>query len=168
MIPGVIQIDAPINPGNSGGPLLNLSGKVIGITSAIKSQTGTFSGIGYAVPSDLVERVTTSLIENKDYDYAWLGISGKKVTHQIAQERGLERTRGFLVEGVREDGPSAGKVKENDIILEIDGREVMGIGDILSHLALKKSPGEEVSLQILRDGDTRTVTVELGTRPSTQ
>ncbi len=168
LIPGVIQIDAPINPGNSGGPLLDFNGRVVGITTAIQSQTGSFSGIGYAVPSNLVKRVAENLIEHGEYMYAWLGIQGKKITYDIAQQRDLERVTGFLVEGVRQDGPSAGKVKQNDIILELDGREVRGIGDILSYLALKKSPGEEVTLNILRGGERTTVTVELGTRPSTQ
>ncbi|KXA91375.1 hypothetical protein AKJ63_01540 [candidate division MSBL1 archaeon SCGC-AAA259D18] len=168
LIPGVIQIDAPINPGNSGGPLLNFSGEVVGITSAIKSRTGTFSGIGYAVPSDLLKRVVPSLIEKGEYEYPSLGISGKKVTYQITRKRGLERTRGFLVEGVEKEGPSIGKVKKDDIILGIGGKEVTGAGDILSYLALEKSPGENVSLEILRGGNRKTVTVELGTRPSTQ
>ncbi|KXA98320.1 hypothetical protein AKJ37_00550 [candidate division MSBL1 archaeon SCGC-AAA259I09] len=168
LIPGVIQIDAPINPGNSGGPLFNMRGEVIGITSAIRSGTGEFSGIGYAIPSDLVKRVVPSLIENGEYEYPWLGISGKKVSYQIAQERGLERTRGFLVKSVEEKGPSIGKLKKNDIILEIGGREVMGAGDILFYLALEKSPRENVSLKILRGGDRKTVTVELGTRPLAQ
>ncbi|KXB07455.1 hypothetical protein AKJ51_01285 [candidate division MSBL1 archaeon SCGC-AAA382A20] len=166
LIPGVIQIDAPINPGNSGGPLLNLTGEVIGITSAIKSQTGTFSGIGYAVPSDLLNRVVESLIEEGEHSYAWLGISGQKVTYEIAQRRSLERTRGFLVKNVSQDGPSADKVKEKDIILEIDGREVMGVGDILSYIGLEKAPGEDVSLKILRNGEETTVTIELGIRPA--
>ncbi|KXA89982.1 hypothetical protein AKJ61_01690 [candidate division MSBL1 archaeon SCGC-AAA259B11] len=166
LIPGVIQIDAPINPGNSGGPLLDLSGKVVGITTAIQSQTGTFSGIGYAVPSDLVKRVVQSLIEEGEYEHSWLGISGKNVTYDIALNRNLERVRGFFVKAVSQDGPSVGKVKEDDIILKIDGKEVMGIGDILSYIGLRKSPGDKVSLQILRDGEKTTVTVELGVRPS--
>ncbi|KXB03613.1 hypothetical protein AKJ47_01940 [candidate division MSBL1 archaeon SCGC-AAA261G05] len=166
LIPGVIQIDAPINSGNSGGPLLNMAGRVVGVTTAIQSETGTFSGIGYAVPSDLMNRVVESLIEEGEYSYAWLGISGQKVTYETAQRRGLERTRGFLVKNVSQDGPSSDRVMENDVILRIDGREVMGVGDILSYIGVEKAPGEDVSLKVLRDGEETVVTVKLGVRPS--
>ncbi|KXA94984.1 hypothetical protein AKJ36_01770 [candidate division MSBL1 archaeon SCGC-AAA259I07] len=166
LIPGVIQIDAPINSGNSGGPLLNMTGRVVGVTTAIQSETGTFSGIGYAVSSNLVNRVVESLIEEGEHSYAWLGISGQKVTYEIAQQKGLERTRGFLVKNVTQNGPSSDKVKENDIILKIDGREVMGIGDILSYIGLEKAPGNDVSLKILTNGEETAVAVNLGVRPS--
>lgn len=166
LIPGVIQIDASINPGNSGGPLLNMAGEVIGVTSAIESQTGTFSGIGYAVPSDLLEKVGKSLIEKGEYNYPWLGISGQNVNYETAQERGLEKVQGFLVESIKQETPSAEKIREEDIVLEIDGEKVEGIGDILTHLALEKAPGDEVSLKILREGEKTSVTVELGVRPS--
>ncbi len=167
LIPGVIQIDAPINPGNSGGSLLNMEGEVIGITTAIQSSTGSFSGIGYSVPSDLVRRVAESLIEEGEYDHPRLGISGRNVTYEMAEEKGLERVRGFLVETVKPGTSSEGKVQAGDIIISIDNEEVMGIEDILSYIGLEKSPGEEVTLQILRNGEKINVNVELGVRSTT-
>lgn len=166
LIPGVIQIDAPINPGNSGGPLLNMSGDVVGITTAIESQTGTFSGIGYVVPANLFGRVVEGIIGEGEYSHPWLGVSGSNVTYEISQERDMERARGFLVETVEVGGPSDGKLKENDIILEIENREVMGIGDILYYIELKKSPGDKASLRILRNGEIINVSIKLGVRPS--
>lgn len=167
-IPGVIQIDAAINPGNSGGPLLNFEGSVLGITTAIQSQTGSFSGIGFVVPSDLVKKVSESLIENGIYKHPWIGVSGKDVTYEVAQDRGLSRVRGYLITDILSDSPAeeAG-LEEGDIILGIDEKEVMGIEDILSYIELKKSPGETVSFDILRDGNRITIDLELGVRPST-
>lgn len=166
-IPGVIQIDAAINPGNSGGPLLNFDGEVIGINTAIESDTGDFSGIGYAVPSNIISRIVSSWIENKEYHHPWVGIRYEEVTQATARERGLEEVRGILVVGIATNGPAekAG-LKVNDIILKVDGVRIMSDGDFLSYIELNKSPGEEVTLKVLRDGETVTINLELGKRPS--
>lgn len=167
-IPGVIQIDAAINPGNSGGPLLNFGGEVIGITTAIQSQTGSFSGIGFVVPSNLVKKVSESLIENGLYKHPWIGVSGNDVTYEIAQDRGLSRVRGYIIKDIFPDSPAeeAG-LREDDIILGIEDKEVMDIEDILSYIELEKSPGDTVSFDVLRDGNRITINLELGVRPST-
>jgi S1-C subfamily serine protease len=96
-IPSIIQIDAPINPGNSGGPLLDMRGEVVGINSAIFSSTGEFSGIGFAIPANTINKVVPFLITKGSYSHPWIGLSGTNMTPEIANAIGLKESRGFLV-----------------------------------------------------------------------
>lgn len=166
-IPSVIQIDAAINPGSSGGPLLDFGGRVIGITTAIETQTGTFTGVGFAVPSALVRKVVADLIEKGEYKHPWIGIGGQNVTFEIAEEKGLEKARGFLISYVGPDSPAdkAG-LQEGDVVLAIDGREIFGLEDILSYIELNARPDEMVNLQVFRDGKIKSLELKLGVRPS--
>jgi S1-C subfamily serine protease len=180
-IPGVIQVDAAINPGNSGGPLVNGLGEVIGVNTAIQSETGVFSGVGFAIPSNLLRLVVPSLIRTGSYDHAWIGVAGSDVTPSIAEKMGLPEARGFLVTSVVEGGPAekAGirggdrvEIVEGvnmslggDVITHIDGKVVRKLEDLLTHLEYSKRPGEVAVLGIIREGKTATLTVTLGTRP---
>ena len=181
-IPDVIQTDAAINPGNSGGPLLNMRGEIVGINTAIQSATGEFTGVGFAVPSQTVAKIVPSLIQNGEYKHPWIGISGRDIDPDLAKILGLNDAVGFLVVTVIPDSPAskAGlhgseNIEEvdgipytigGDIILSVDGVEVRKISDILIHLQRGKSVGDEMVLEILRDGRTTNFVIVLGERPN--
>ena len=180
-IPDVIQTDAAINPGNSGGPLINMKGEVVGINTAIQSATGEFSGIGFAVPSNTVKKVVPILIEKGEFSHPWMGISGTDVDPELAEVRGLNSSKGFLVVSVIEGSPAeqAGllgvtETKEvdgrefamdGDIITSIDGKTVRKISDILVHLQREKSIGDEMILSVNRGGEVLELTMILEERP---
>ena len=180
-IPDVIQTDAAINPGNSGGPLINMKGEVVGINTAIQSATGEFSGIGFAVPSNTVKKVVPVLIQDGEFKHPWMGISGTDVDPELAEVRGLNSSKGFLVVSVIEGSPAetAGllgvtETKETDgrefaldgdIILSIDGETVRKISDILVHLQREKSVGDEMLLSVNRNGEILELTMVLEERP---
>jgi len=181
-IPDVIQTDAAINPGNSGGPLLNMRGEVVGINTAIQSATGEFTGVGFAVPSQTIAKIVPNLILNGEYNHPWIGISGRDITPDLAKVLNLKDAKGFLIVTVVEDSPAdeAGLHGSNDttevdgitypiggdIILSVDGKEVRQIDDILIHLQRAKSVGDEMVLEILRDGRVTNVTITLEERPN--
>ena len=181
-IPNVIQTDAAINPGNSGGPLLNLNGEVVGINTAIQSETGNFTGVGFAIPSDTVNKVVPILIRDGGIRHPWLGVSGIDIDYELAEIRGLDSTKGFLIVSVIEGSPAdiAGLMgtetrkmidgrdvpMDGDIIIKIDGELVRKIADILVHLQMEKTIGDEMALTILRDGEIIDKTIFLGERPS--
>ena len=181
-IPNVIQTDAAINPGNSGGPLLNLNGEVVGINTAIQSETGNFTGVGFAIPSDTVNKVVPILIRDGGIRHPWLGVSGIDIDYELAEIRGLDSTKGFLIVSVIEGSPAdiAGLMgtetrkmidgrdvpMDGDIIIKIDGELVRKIADILVHLQMEKTVGDEMILTILRDGEMMDKTIFLGERPS--
>jgi len=180
-IPDIIQVDAAINPGNSGGPLLTYAGVVIGITTAIQSRTGTFSGIGFAVASELMRKEIPVLADQGEYRHAWVGIAGMDLNLELAQTLNLTATKGFLVTDVVKDGPAskagmkAGSTTVayggrelkggGDIIVGIDGSPVNKLDDLITYLELRKRPGDAVDFTVIRDGANRTVTVTLGERP---
>jgi S1-C subfamily serine protease len=181
LIPGVIQIDAAINPGNSGGPLLNHKGEVVGVTTAIETTTGTFSGVGYAIPSSIVAKVVPVLIEKGRYSHSYLGISGKELNSLVAERAGIPVKSGFLVETVANNSPAsraglrggnaritvAGEtyVIGGDVIVAIDGNPVSSLDDLLTYLVENTSPGDRVVLTVIRDGKAVNVPVVLGARP---
>lgn len=178
-IPGVIQTDAAINPGNSGGPMLNLSGQVIGINTAIQSTTGEFSGIGFAVPSNTIKRLVPVLIEKGSYTHPWLGVSGTSLTPDTAKQIGLPKNyHGVFVTAVVPGGPAeqAGileatynanrELKGGDVIVALDGKAVRDIDDLIIYLAETKSVGDSVSIQINRAGALVEITATLAARPA--
>ncbi len=180
-IPNIIQTDAAINPGNSGGPLLNLRGEVVGVNSAIRSPTEGFSGIGFAIPSNTVSSVAQALINDGVYKHPWLGVSGRDVTPEIADELGLEKALGFLVVDVVENSPASksglkGGEREvtldgmqvilgGDVIIQIDDLEIRKLDDVLVYLERERFVGDELLLTIIRDGETIDLSVILGERP---
>ena len=183
-IPDVIQTDAAINPGNSGGPLLNMKGEVIGINTAIRSSTGEFTGVGFAVPSNTIKKIVPSLIEEGKYHHPWMGITGIDIDPDLAKIRELVNAKGFLVVTVIDGHPAddaglqgVSKTVEidgkeypidGDIIISVDGKEVRKINDLLVHLQREKSVGDEMILGVMRDGDLMHLTLTLAERPDLQ
>ena len=181
-IPDVIQTDAAINPGNSGGPLLNMRGEIVGINTAIQSTTGEFTGVGFAIPSQTVAKIVPTLISDGKYKHPWIGISGTDIDLEMAEIMELENTLGFLIITVIEDSPAsdAGLIGSNkmievegreysiggDIIISVDGIDVRKIDDILIHLQRGKAVGDEMVLEVLRDGRTTNFTIVLQERPN--
>ena len=180
-IPDIIQTDAAINPGNSGGPLLNMRGEVIGINTAIFSSTGVYSGVGFAIPSYLIQKVVPSIITTGEYQHPYLGVSGTDIDSDIAEIMKLKNTTGFLVIQVTSGSPAekAG-IRGGAILTEIDGREVeLGgdvivgiddksirkIDDLLSYLDREKKVGENVTLTIIRNGQVQEIGLTLAARP---
>mgnify|MGYP001772703222 FL=1 len=178
-IPGVIQFDAAVNPGSSGGPLLDYSGKVIGVTTAIASTTGEFAGIGFAIPSNTVLRVVKSLIETGKYEHPWMGIGGMDVNMEIAQLMNLDKAYGLLVTVVGKDSPAekaglrAGTrmvtlsdgTRVNiggDVIIGVDDIVVFGLSDLLSYIEENKRPGDTITLKIIRGNTEMNITLTLG------
>jgi S1-C subfamily serine protease len=181
-IPDVIQTDAAINPGNSGGPLLNMRGNIVGINTAIQSTTGEFTGVGFAIPSQTVTKIVPTLISEGEYKHPWIGISGRDIDPDTANVLGLKDALGFLIITVVENSPAedAGLIGSDktiekdgkeypvggDIIVAVDGMDVRKIDDILVHLQRVKTIGDDMNLEILRDGRTTNVTVILQERPN--
>ena len=183
-IPEVIQTDSAINPGNSGGPLLDRLGQVIGINTQIISRTGSFSGIGMAVPVNIAKRVVPPLIADGEFNYPWLGISIAEINAEYAEALDLPKdTRGALIISTVDDSPAdkAG-LRGSESSIEVDGIELPSGGDIIqsisdhpisspndliAHLTYHNSPEDTVSLVILRDGQRQEVEVTLGERPRT-
>ena len=181
-IPDVIQTDAAINPGNSGGPLLNMRGEIVGINTAIQSTTGEFTGVGFAIPSQTVAKIVPTLISDGEYKHPWIGISGTDIDLEMANVMELDNTLGFLVITVVVDSPAsdAGLIGSNkmievegreysiggDIIVSVDGIDVRKIDDILIHLQRGKAVGDEMVLEVLRDGRTTNITIVLQERPN--
>ncbi len=166
-LPEVIQTDAAMNPGNSGGPLLNLNGKVVGINFAIRSAERVNSGVGFAIPVSVVDRVIPALISDGAYSYPFLGIIGATITASVAEERGLTpNVLGAYVSQTLRGGPAADAgLRRGDIIVSIEGLEVRNIEGLIRYLVMEKSPGERVEIGVLRGGKNRTFEVELASRP---
>ncbi|VFJ13962.1 trypsin-like peptidase domain-containing protein [Candidatus Nitrosocosmicus franklandus] len=181
-IPDIIQTDAAINPGNSGGPLLNMKGEVIGINTAIFSATGVYSGVGFAIPSYLIQKVVPSIIATGEYQHPYLGVSGTDINSDIAEMMNLQNTTGFLVIQVTSGSPAekAG-IRGGSILTEIDGREIeLGgdviigiddksirkIDDLLSYLDREKKVGENVTLTVIRNGQVQEIDLTLAARPN--
>ena len=183
-IPQSIQTDAAINPGNSGGPLLNLEGEVIGVNAQIETDGTSNSniGVGFAIPVSIVRRVVPELVANGEYIWPYLGVSGGDVTPLLVEAMSLPVERGAYVGTVVDNTPASraglqgaggtvtldGRSVEagGDVITAIDGTPVLSFDDLLIYLSLNTSPGQTVTLTILRDGETLDVEVTLQARPS--
>jgi S1-C subfamily serine protease len=180
-IEGAIQTDAAINPGNSGGPLLDAEGRVIGINQQIQTQTGINEGVGFAVPISAVIRSVEQLREQGRAAYAYIGVSSQSLYPQLAKKLGLDTEFGGLIADVVKGSPAdraglRGGSKDlrfqfgrytvgGDVILAVDGKDVVLPDDLARHVAEKK-PGDVVELEILRDGKRQNVELTLGERPT--
>ena len=176
-----IQTDAAINPGNSGGPLLDAEGQVIGINAQIKSQSGGGEGVGFAVPVDAVRRSLRELREKGRVDYGYLGVETLTIWPQLAERIDLHVRTGALVQNVVEDSPAANSGLEagdedisfqgdditvgGDLIVAVNGRRLTREHDLADEISAHGT-GENVELTLLRDGERRTLEVELGRRPA--
>jgi len=157
-----IQTDASINRGNSGGPLFNTDGDVIGINTAIYSQSGGSVGIGFAISSNLAERVAEQLIEFGQTRRGWLGVYIQEVTPDIAESLGLDDDIGALISSVNEDGPAAkGGIQPGDVVVEFDGKPIEKMRD-LPRIVAETDIGAKVKVELFRQGKRETVTVSLG------
>ncbi len=174
-IPAAIQTDAPVNPGNSGGPLVTLDGDVLGVVFA-----GAGQNIGFAISAALAERAIPSLIEDGEYEHAYMGVGVAPVGPVIAEENTLEEPRGILVTETVDDAPADGVLEPadetttvdgvpvpigGDVIVAIDGEEIPNQEQLSSVLALETAPGDVITIEVIRDGERETVEMELEPRP---
>jgi serine protease Do len=181
-IPDIIQTDAPINPGNSGGVLVDDQGRVIGVTAAIESPVQANAGIGFAIPSAIVQQVVPALIESGHYEHPWLGISGTSLTTALNEVAGLDADqRGVLVGTVTAGSPAdKGGLRGSDRQAEIDGQQVSVGGDVIvaideqavkdfddlvTYLVRKTTVGQTITLTVLRDGKNESLQIVLAARP---
>jgi 2-alkenal reductase len=182
-IPQTIQTDAAINPGNSGGPLLNLRGEVIGVNAQIRTDDNSRSnsGVGFAIPVSIVQRVVPALIADGEYVWSWMGVQGGDVTLQLAEAMGLPNDRGAYIAAVLRGGPAAKAGLRGatdtaivdgqeisvggDVIVAVNGQPVKSFDDILVYIALNTSPGQEINLTVLRDGESLEIPLTLEPRP---
>jgi 2-alkenal reductase len=181
-IPDIIQTDAPINPGNSGGVLVNVGGEVIGVTAAIESATQSSAGIGFAIPSAIVQQVVPSLISTGSYQHPWLGVSGTTLDPQLAQAMNLPASqRGVLVIDVTPGSPAeqAGlrpsqqqvtiqglqALVGGDVIVAVDGQEIRSFDKMVAYLERSTKVGQTIELTVLRDGKKQAIRLTLEARP---
>ncbi len=180
-IPNVIQTDAAVNPGNSGGPLLNIYGEVIGVNTAISSDSGTFQGVAYAIPALSVARVVPALIRDGRYEHPWLGISMLDVDPPLAETLKLAARQGVLITGVADGSPAAAAglragqrtvqvngrdlPADGDVVVAVDGVKVRSSEDLMSYLEERTAIGQTIALTVLRDGAEQQVPLTLGARP---
>ncbi|MBK9941955.1 MAG: trypsin-like peptidase domain-containing protein [Kouleothrix sp.] len=181
-ITNVIQTDASINPGNSGGPLLNIRGEVIGVNTAIRSDSGVFEGIGYAVPSNTVMRVVPVLIRERRYRHPWLGVGMRDIDPLLAKRFELAAPQGVLITNVQRNSPAeqaglrAGTrsgdyggepvVYDGDIVTAINGQAVRSGDELVGYLEQNTRVGDTVTLTLLRAGQPQQLKVVLGSRPN--
>ncbi len=160
-IESFIQTDAAVNPGNSGGALVNIDGDLIGVNAAIASNTGSFTGYSFAIPSNLVKKIVEDLIEFGEVQRAYLGISFADIDGKFAKERGIEDIKGVYVETVFDDG-SAKKagIEKGDVILKIDNAFTNSKSE-LKEMVARHRPGDKIDVLLRRNGKERTVEVEL-------
>jgi serine protease Do len=181
-ISDVIQTDAAINPGNSGGPLLNAKGEMVGVNTAIFSNTGAYSGVGFAIPSNMVQRVVSSLLTNGSYEHPYIGITGITLSSKIANASHLNDTKGILIVDITAGSPAdqaglrGGDIVSTvdghdirlggDVIVAIDNQSIRTMEDLLSYLEEHKTVGESIDLTVVRDGKSQHIDVILASRPT--
>jgi serine protease Do len=182
-IPDIIQTDAAINPGNSGGVLVDITGKLIGVTFAIESNSNANAGIGFVIPAEIVNKVVPSIVANGKFDHPYLGIYGGNLNPSIAKAMGLdENQKGVLLNSVTSNGPAEkaglrgstqtvtidGQDVEvgGDVIIAINGISINQIDELVSYIFLKTNAGEKATLTVLRDGKQIDLTVTIGAIPA--
>ncbi len=160
-----IQTDASINPGNSGGPLLDIHGEVVGINSAIFSESGGNMGIGFAIPSNLAKSIVEQLKTKGKVVRGWLGVMIQDVTEDLAKSFKLPEPQGALVSGLKEDGPGAkGGLERGDIILEYDGQKVKSSHELPAMVAATPI-GKSVDVKVLREGKEKALKLKIAEMP---
>jgi len=161
-----IQTDASINPGNSGGPLVNLKGELVGVNTAILGPSGGNVGIGFAVPTSMVQGVVAQLSEFGEVRRGRIGVAISDLTPEIATNLGIDRTEGALVSSVEKGTPAdqAG-IRAGDVAIEMDGKPLRGSSDLRNRIGML-TVGTQVNLTVLRDGKKRTFAVAIGKSPT--
>lgn len=182
IIPDIIQTDAAINPGNSGGVLLNSNGEVIGVTAAIESTAGSNAGVGFVIPSSIVNKVVPNLISTGSYAHPWVGISAASLTPDLASAAGLNANQqGVLIDEVMANSPaekaglkgSTGQATIDgqdvnvggDVITAINGQPIKAMDELIAYLANNTSVGEKITLTVLRDKLETSIELTLAARP---
>ncbi|MFB3890009.1 MAG: trypsin-like peptidase domain-containing protein [Candidatus Bathyarchaeia archaeon] len=162
-IANVIQMSTPINPGNSGGPLLNAVGDVVGITTAIVSDS---QGLGFAIPSNTILKEVSALVTSGTYRaHSYLGIYGNDMTLDQAKQMNVSVTYGWRVDSTAPGGPSDGKLQSGDVIIALNGTTIKNNDDLATYLEDKTLPGDLLRVTVVRDNQETVVSVTLGTRP---
>jgi len=163
VIESFIQTDAAVNPGNSGGALVNLSGELIGINTAIASQTGTYVGYSFAIPSAIAKKVVEDILEFGQVQRVVLGIQGGTVVNELVEQENLKVNQGVYISDLTEDGGAvAAGLKSGDVIVALDGKKISSMSD-LQELISPHRPGDKVSITINRKGDEKEYNVTLKT-----
>jgi serine protease Do len=165
-IPDVIQTDAPINPGNSGGVLVDDQGRVIGVTAAIESPVRANAGVGFAIPSAIVQKVVPVLIQDSRYDHPYIGISGTSLTSDLAGAMDMESGQRGSDNQVDVEGQQVSV--GGDVIVAVDDQVVNEFDDLVTYLARHTEVGQTIKLAILRDGKEQTVDLTLAARPQSE
>jgi len=183
LIPQSIQTDAAINPGNSGGPLLNMKGEVIGVNAQIETGgiSNSNSGVGFAIPVNIIQRVVPDLVEKGKTEWSWMGVVGGDLTPTLVSAMSLPVERGAYISQIAPGGPSEsiglkgssgeesvdGRAVEvgGDVIIAVNDQKVASFDDLLVYIALNTRPGDKVTLTIVRDGQTKEVGLTLAGRP---
>jgi S1-C subfamily serine protease len=164
-IANIIQTSTPINPGNSGGPLLNAVGNVVGITTAIVSDS---QGLGFAIPSNTILREISALITSGSYNgHSYLGVTGADMDYSQAQQINSSLTYGWRIASVVSGGPSSGKLNVDDIIIALNNQTIRNNDDLASYLEEHTLPGDSLVITVFRGNSQIDVTVILGARPKT-
>ena len=161
-----LQTDAAVNPGNSGGALVNTNGELIGINTAITSQTGSYIGYSFAVPSNIARKVVEDIMEYGNVQQGILGVRGGELNSKSAEQLGVEETEGFYVDSVEDDsGAFKAGIKSGDIIKELDGVKISKFTDLKGFLNTK-SPNDIIYVTVLRDGELKSIPVTLAKNQS--
>ena len=158
-----IQTDAAINPGNSGGALINLDGELVGINTAILTRSGGYQGIGFAIPSNMVQMVMQGLLEDGHVDRGWLGVVIQQLTEELAEAMGMDPdTEGVLLADIQEGSPADEQgLQRGDLVVSIDGNRLRTPQDLRNTVGLR-SPGTQVEMELVRDGGRMQKVIELG------
>ena len=156
-----IQTDAAVNRGNSGGALVNTKGDLIGINTAITSQTGSYVGYSFAVPSNIARKVVEDILEFGEVQQAILGISASSLNSEIGSKLGINQTKGVFVASIEKGGAAEkGGLKKGDVIIELDGVEIGKFADLTGYLGSKR-PNDTVGIKVIRNGNQQVVEVKL-------
>ncbi len=167
-IENFIQTDAAINQGNSGGPLIDINGRVIGVNTAIYSSTGGSVGLGFAIPSNLVAAVKDSLISTGKFEKPYIGVYLENLDSNKVKQLGLKSSNGVFIAKVVEGGPAAlAGLEANDVVIAVNNKNIASAGAFIGELAAKKA-GQQVTLKIIRNGQTMDINVTLGKTPVIQ
>ena len=160
-----IQTDAAINPGNSGGALVDTAGNLLGINTAIYSRSGGSLGIGFAIPAKTVQGVLNQIVRTGTVTRGYIGVEQQNITEELASAFDLPQKDGVIIAGIVKDGPAdkAG-LKVGDILLKLDDKKITDTTQMLNQIAAY-APGEKKSVELLRDGNKETITIEIGVRP---
>ncbi|MFA6200304.1 MAG: trypsin-like peptidase domain-containing protein [Bacteroidales bacterium] len=149
-----IQTDAAVNPGNSGGALVDLDGKLIGINTAIASNTGSYAGYSFAIPSNIAKKITSDIMNYGTTQKAFLGVNIAEIDYRLAQNKGIKDVKGLYIASVLDDGAAKKSgLKEGDILTQIDGKNVNSNAE-LNEILAQSSPGEKIKITIERDGNS--------------